>query len=82
MAHTHTDSMAEQQPNQSPNVVTGQRWRIHPASDWFMRGITFASVTKVGTKWIHMKSYRHNGAEFKIRKNNFALHVYPQGFQP
>lgn len=28
----------------------GDRVKIHPASDWFMRGIQYANVVKVGRK--------------------------------
>ena len=29
------------------NIIVGQRIRIHPASDWFMRGIVYATVTSI-----------------------------------
>ena len=33
----------------------GQSVRIHPASDWFMRGETGGVVTVIGSKWVHVK---------------------------
>lgn len=33
----------------------GQRVRIHPASDWFMRGATHGIITSLGTVWARVK---------------------------
>jgi hypothetical protein len=45
----------------------GDRIRIHPASDWFMRGETHARVTVVGRKYLTVKGERSN--------TSFKLHV-------
>jgi hypothetical protein len=31
------------------------RVRLHPATDWWMRGATHGCVRKVGRKWIHVQ---------------------------
>jgi hypothetical protein len=41
---------------------TGQRVKIHPASDWFMRGITWAEVVKVGRTRITVRAPEFVGA--------------------
>lgn len=33
-------------------MTIGQIITIHPASDYFMRGIKYAEVIKIGRKWI------------------------------
>ena len=33
-------------------MTKGMIIRIHPASDWFMKGITSAEVITIGRKWI------------------------------
>lgn len=37
-------------------ALPGDRIRVHPASDWFMRGVKYATVAIVGRKWIHVTS--------------------------
>jgi hypothetical protein len=34
--------------------------RLHPATDLFMRGVTYATITKIGSKWIHLHHYLSN----------------------
>ena len=34
----------------------GDRVRIHPATDWYMRGLRFATVRKIGRKYVHLES--------------------------
>lgn len=35
----------------------GQQVRIHPATDLFMKGVTYATIVKLGRKWIHLHHY-------------------------
>ena len=41
--------------NQIPVFVVGGRARLHPASDWFMRGVRYATIVKVGRKYVHLQ---------------------------
>ena len=68
------DSMAETEPNRLPVWFVGQRWRIHPASDWFMRGITYGTVVTMGYKWITLVT--DTGRKFRIPCRGFNRHVY------
>ncbi len=36
----------------------GDEVRIHPASDLFMRGVVYATITKVGRKWVTLRHHR------------------------
>lgn len=36
----------------------GMRVKIHPASDWFMRGEAYATVVKVGRRRLTLKGER------------------------
>jgi hypothetical protein len=33
----------------------GQRVRMHPATDWFIRGAVYGDVVRVGRKYVHVK---------------------------
>ena len=33
----------------------GDRVKLHPACDWWMRGAQYGTVRKVGTKWYHVE---------------------------
>lgn len=80
MSDMWRNTYGQEFPGMSPNIQVGQRWRMHPASDWFMRGVAFATVTCVRSGFVYMKSdYEY---KFKIRLGKFPLHVYPMGFQP
>lgn len=46
----------------------GDRIQIHPASDWFMRGVRYATVTHVRTRDLVVTS--DSGKTFKIHPNN------------
>ncbi len=54
-------------------IIVGQRYRMHPASDWFMRGILYATVQAIDTKWVIME--RDNGKTFRIYHTTFFNHV-------
>lgn len=45
----------------------GDRVRIHPASSWFMRGITWATVTEVGRQYLHLEE---KGIRFEMHPIN------------
>lgn len=45
-------------PMELTDFTVGDRIRIHPASDWFMRGVVFATVTVVGRKALTVKADR------------------------
>ncbi len=47
----------------------GDQVRIHPAADLFMRGVTHATVKKVGRKWVHLY---HQGSK-TTHKVSFAF---------
>jgi hypothetical protein len=51
------------------DIQPGTRVRIHPASDWFMRGIRYADVLKVGKKYIHLHD-TFTGTTFRMRPEN------------
>lgn len=72
----YSDTHAARLPNVAPELRCGERWRIHPASDWFMKGIKYGTVTAIGTKWVHMES--DQGHRFRIHRHAFVFHVYPQ----
>jgi hypothetical protein len=36
--------------------MIGERIKIHPATDLFMMGIRYATVAKIGRKYIHVKA--------------------------
>lgn len=40
------------------NVKVGMRFRLHPGTDLFMMGFRYATVTKVGRKWVHADAER------------------------
>lgn len=48
-----------------PHIAEGRRIMIHPASDYFMRGIRYADIVKIGRKWITLHSEFH-GLTFRI----------------
>ena len=35
-------------------MKVGDQVMIHPASDWFMRGVRTGLVTKIGRKYVHV----------------------------
>lgn len=43
-----------------PRMV-GERVKIHPATDLFMMGVTYATVVKVGRKYVHVKADDYRG---------------------
>lgn len=49
-------------------VRVGAYVRVHPASNWFMRGVTGARVRKVGRKYLHLTATlgRGIGTNFKL----------------
>lgn len=38
-----------------PELVVGDYCKVHPATDLFMRGVTFATVKKVGRNWLTLR---------------------------
>lgn len=50
----------------------GQWVSIHPASDWFMRGIRYATIAKVGRKLLTLDWHDGNGkvVSFKLHPRN------------
>ena len=47
----------------------GDRVRLHPASDWFMRGIQYATVISIGRKALRCK-VDSTILEFKLSPRN------------
>ena len=49
-------------------VRVGAYIRVHPASDWFMRGVTQVRVRAVGRKWLHVTASMGQGigTNFKL----------------
>jgi hypothetical protein len=33
----------------------GDHVKLHPATDWWMRGATTGKVVKIGRKWVHVQ---------------------------
>jgi len=54
----------------------GQTVAVHPASDWFMRGIKFATITKFGSKWVTLHSALF-GKTFKLKPRDMMEVVCP-----
>jgi hypothetical protein len=50
----------------------GQWVKIHPASDWFARGVSYATVTKVGRSLLTLDWHDGNGhsVTFKLHPRN------------
>ena len=48
----------------------GDRVKIHPASDWFMRGVRFATVTKIGRRLVHLDS--DDGFKLRLRPSSIS----------
>lgn len=47
------------------NLRVGQRVRIHPATDLFMKGVAYADISALGTKWVSL--YHHwSGTTHKV----------------
>ena len=49
--------------------VVGQRVELHPACDAWMQGDRFGVVTKIGTKYVHVKMDRSGRTLQKLPKN-------------
>ena len=41
-------------------LAVGDRVKIHPATDLFMRGERYATIEKVGRKWVHVRGHWSN----------------------
>ena len=39
-----------------PDFTVGDTIAIHPCTDAFMRGHRFGTVTKIGRRWIHVRT--------------------------
>lgn len=50
------------------DVRVGERVRIHPADDLFMRGVVYATVVSLGRKWVYVKN--NANVVFRIRPCN------------
>lgn len=48
----------------------GQRVALHPATDWWMRGVRFATVEVVGRESLGLQA--DNGKRFLLLKSNAA----------
>ena len=48
----------------------GDLVRVHPASNWFMRGVTFATVVKIGRKLLTVKGAGLIANTFKLHPHN------------
>jgi hypothetical protein len=35
-------------------IPVGHRVKLHPATDWWMRGARIGELVKVGPKWLHV----------------------------
>lgn len=46
---------------------SGQWVRLHPASDWFMRGVVYATVRTVGRKYLTLDWTDGNGHWVKVK---------------
>lgn len=51
------------------SFVVGDSVKIHPASDLFMRGVRYATVEKVGRKYIHI-FHEWSNRRFKVLPEN------------
>lgn len=61
--------MSEQQPL-TASLQIGERVRIHPACDWFMRGVTHGIITKKADTfaWVRPDSLGiHTPAKLRMR---------------
>lgn len=60
-----------------PVSFVGAQVRMHPASDWFMRGITSARIVGIGRKWVHFEATTPGlvNAKFKIGRSSVNAHV-------
>lgn len=60
-----------------PVFAVGRTAHLHPASDWFMRGVKTATVTKLGRKWVHFRVSTPGlvSATFRISWANVNAHV-------
>lgn len=61
-----------------PVFGVGDFVRIHPASDWFCRGIHFGTVVKLGRQFVHLDAglLRRSGKPMIIRlakRNIFSV---------
>lgn len=43
-------------------MKVGDDVKIHPATDWFMQGVKYGTVTKIGRKYIHVKAVGFNSS--------------------
>jgi hypothetical protein len=50
-------------------IKPGDTVRLHPATDWFMRGVKYATVLKVGRKWVHLE-HAPTGTRLKVSHIN------------
>lgn len=52
--------------SKTSSYAKGQIATIHPASDWFMRGIKYATIIGCGPKWVTLHSALFNKT-FKLK---------------
>ena len=50
------------------DVKVGMRVQLHPAAGLWMRGVKYATVSKIGWKWVYITD--DVGREFKISAFN------------
>jgi hypothetical protein len=54
----------------------GDRVELHPATDMWMRGARFGTVTKVGRRWLHVR-LDHTGTVSHFAPHNiYAVHTH------
>jgi hypothetical protein len=42
------------------SLKVGDTVKIHPACNWFMQGVKYGEVTKIGNKYVHVKAIGFN----------------------
>jgi hypothetical protein len=54
----------------------GDRVEIHPATDLWMRGARFGTVTKIGRKYVHVKLDNTGAVTHFAPRNIYAVHTH------